>query len=166
MKKSPVSRKLALAVAGASAVIALSGSAVYAVSSAVANSSAIIHGCVGKTARNGTRDLLIRETGRSCPKGTTALNWNQQGPAGSSTAGPQGLDVIEVTAVNRAGTGATATCPKSHPYVIGGGGSVGGGPSLATSEPIVQPGEPGSWAVGASSGSTHDTADAYALCAR
>src|ERR1022692_3498046 len=97
MKKTPVSKKLVLAAAGAGVVIALSGGAAFAVSSAVATSSAVIHGCASKAAHNGTRVFVVLESGHACPAGTTPLSWNQQGPAGPSTAGSAGLDIVEVT---------------------------------------------------------------------
>jgi hypothetical protein len=164
MKKTPVSRRLVLAAAGAGVVIALSSGAAYAVSSAVANSNAVIHGCLSKAARNGTRVLVIRQASHSCPKGTTALSWNQRGPAGPATAGPQGLDVTEVTVTTHTGN-ATATCPTSHPYVTGGGGQTVGG-RLVSSEPVVQAGHPGAWAVTAQGPPAPSEMIAYALCAK
>jgi len=97
------------------------------------------------------------------------------GPAGPSTAGSAGLDVTFV--LSGPGTGsATASCPASHPYIVGGGGnafvSVIGGTrntSLAYSVPLIpgqneNPGTAQGWQVIAVSST--DTVHADALCAK
>ena len=57
----------------------------------------MIHGCWTNTAINGTHVFVLQDAGTTCPKGTTAIIWNQQGPAGpagatgpAGPAGPQG----------------------------------------------------------------------------
>jgi Divergent InlB B-repeat domain/Collagen triple helix repeat (20 copies) len=52
------------------------------------DSSGIIHGCWTNAAINGSHVFVLQDAGTTCPKGTTAISWNQQGPAGP--AGPPG----------------------------------------------------------------------------
>ena len=88
-------RKPALAGAAAGVVLVLGGGAAYAATSAV-NSNGIIYSCVSKAQPNGTHLLVVHDVGRSCPKGTTELNWNQRGLQGlkgpQGNPGPQGLE--------------------------------------------------------------------------
>jgi hypothetical protein len=51
----------------------------------------VIHGCWTNAAINGTHVFVLQDPGTNCPKGTTAISWNQQGPAGpAGPAGPPG----------------------------------------------------------------------------
>jgi hypothetical protein len=69
-------------------VVVAGTAAAYA---AVLDSNGVIHGCY-TTAANRNGDHLLFVTDNSCPAGSTALNWNQQGPKGApGPAGPQGL---------------------------------------------------------------------------
>jgi hypothetical protein len=53
--------------------------------------SGVIYGCYTTKAVNGTHALVLQDTGTTCPTGTTAIQWNQQGPKGDAGAnGPQG----------------------------------------------------------------------------
>jgi hypothetical protein len=45
----------------------------------------VIHGCYYPANSAGSHRIVLQNTGRSCPSGTTAIKWNQQGPQG-----PQG----------------------------------------------------------------------------
>lgn len=74
------------------AVFAALGGGAYAATGALTPSSSTIKGCVGK--RNGTLHVTH---GRKCPKGSSALLFNQKGPQGAAgaagaagTAGPAG----------------------------------------------------------------------------
>jgi hypothetical protein len=78
---------------------------------------------------------VLQDAGTRCPKGTTAIAWNQQGPAGPpgpATAGPGGLNVTTVTN-NNSGV-ASARCPSNEPYVIS-GEAVGSSGTLIASFP-------------------------------
>lgn len=111
--------------------------------------------------------------GPAGPTGDTGAT-GATGPAGPATAGSSGLDVTLV--ISTAGTGtASAFCPASHPFVVGGGGNafvsiVGGArnTAVAYSVPLI-PGVTGS---GSSQGwqvmavSSTDTVHADALCAK
>ena len=157
-------RKMALAAAGACVILVLSGGAAYAVSSSVVDSSGVIHGCVSNVGLNGTHLLVVRDTARSCPKRTTELDWNQQGPAGPSTAGPAGLDVIQVSVASASSLVEVATCPIDHPYLVGGGGSGGGWLSASQPETTGGSGSPNAWIVRGTNNLGPLEADA--LCAK
>ena len=78
-----------LAVTGICVVAAAGGGTAYAaVSSSIVDSSGVIHGCVSNADVRGTHVLLVHDTTRNCPRGTTELDWNQRGAAGP--AGPKG----------------------------------------------------------------------------
>ena len=110
-------------IAGATAlVLAAGGGAAYAASASIPDSSGVIHGCFKPTSNGSLSPLGVIDTalpGGMCPKGQTALSWNQtgpqgpagpvgptgatgldrrpSGPAGPSTAGPGGLNVTVAT---------------------------------------------------------------------
>ena len=69
------------------AVLASSiGGLAYAVAS-IPGPDGVIHGCY--STKNGA--LALIDPGATCPKDTTALNWNQTGPQGpAGPGGPQG----------------------------------------------------------------------------
>ena len=83
-----MNKRFGLAVAGlAVALVAGGGTALAAISGPI-DSSGVIHGCWTNAAINGTHVFVLQDAGTSCPKGTTAISWNQTGPAGP--AGPPG----------------------------------------------------------------------------
>ena len=51
---------------------------------------------------------MLQDEGTSCPRRTTAISWNQQGPAGP--AGTSGIDGGTVTFVNSANNQVVDTC--------------------------------------------------------
>jgi hypothetical protein len=119
--------------------------------------------------------IVLQDANANCPRGTTAISWNQTGPAGPagpagatgpagpSTAGPSGLDT---TIVSTTGQGsAFAHCPADHPIVLSGGASVGSGDSLDASVPdfIGEESANGSW-IGQDVQGTPITT--YAVCAK
>ena len=131
---------LALLAGGTAAGAAIAGGPV--------DGSGMIHGCYTNKAFNGSHVFVLQDAGTTCPNGTTAVEWNQQGqagppgpagpqgpagndgaqgpagpagPVGPSTAGPSGLDAIVVNAHTPAGgSEALASCPSDHPYLLGG----------------------------------------------
>jgi hypothetical protein len=56
--------------------------------------SGLISGCVSNQSVNNVHALVVIDSSATCPSGTTALSWNQQGPVGPQgqvgPAGPQG----------------------------------------------------------------------------
>jgi hypothetical protein len=97
------------------------------------DSNGIIHGCVSNAAINGTHALVVQDTGSPCPKGTTELDWRQQGPAGpqgpqgppgtftGSLTSPDGLYSLNVTdaGITLTGPGATVTISTAGVAVQG-----------------------------------------------
>ena len=79
-------------IAGATAlVLAAGGGAAYAASASIPDSSGVIHGCFKPTSNGSVSPFGVVDTalpGGMCPKGQTALSWNQTGPQGP--AGPVG----------------------------------------------------------------------------
>src|SRR5579859_3992330 len=90
-----IGRKVIIAGSVALALMTGASAATAAVmTSGPVDSSGVIHGCYSNTALNGSHVFVLQDAGTNCPKGTTAISWNQTGPAGPSTAGPSGLDVV------------------------------------------------------------------------
>jgi hypothetical protein len=79
-----ISGLVALALTGA-------GVAGAAIASSGPVSSGVISGCYTNQALNGSHVFVLQDAGTACPKGTTAISWNQTGPAGAAgPAGPAG----------------------------------------------------------------------------
>jgi hypothetical protein len=78
--------------AGAVLVLETGSTAAYAaLAGGPVDGSGVIHGCWTNTAINGTHVFVLQDAGTTCPKGTTAISWNQQGPTGAAgPAGPAG----------------------------------------------------------------------------
>jgi hypothetical protein len=82
-------------VAGAVTLVLATGSGIATAavisSPSPVDSSGVIHGCWSNAALNGSHVFALQNAGTSCPKGTTAISWNEQGPAGAKgPAGPAG----------------------------------------------------------------------------
>ena len=73
---------------GAAVALVAGGTAAYAVTTGPIDSSGVIHGCYYSANTGGSHKLVLQNVGTSCPSGTTAIKWNQKGPAGPP--GPQG----------------------------------------------------------------------------
>jgi hypothetical protein len=84
-------RKALITGAVSVALVAGGTAAGAAIASGPVDSSGVIHGCWTNAAINGTHVFVLQDAGTSCPKGTTAISWNQTGPAGPAGAtGPAG----------------------------------------------------------------------------
>jgi hypothetical protein len=72
------------------AVLALvaGGTAAAAAVAGPIDSAGVIHGCYYPATTSGSHKVVLQDTGTNCPSGTTAIKWNQKGPAGPT--GPQG----------------------------------------------------------------------------
>jgi hypothetical protein len=163
-----ITRKLVATVA-VPAALALSAAGAYAAtsSSSPIDSSGVIHGCYSAKASHGSHTITLQNAGTGCPRGTTAVTWNQKGetgPARATTAGPSGLDVI-ITAGGSQSDQAVVRCPSDHPYAVGGGGNATGsaGGSLTESAPLgAGNGFTGGWLVH----STKADVAVFAVCAK
>ena len=70
------------------ALTLLAGGVAYAVTTGPIDSSGVIHGCYYPATTGGSHKVVLQDVGKRCPTGTTAITWNQKGPAGPT--GPQG----------------------------------------------------------------------------
>ena len=114
----PRARTIFISTVSVCALLAAGTSAGAAIVGGPVDGSGVIHGCWTNTAVNGTHAFVLQDAGTACPKGTTAITWNQQGPAGP--AGPTG-------ATGPAGpAGAVgATGPQGPPGLKGDTGATG-----------------------------------------
>jgi hypothetical protein len=77
-------------ITGAAALVLLAGGTVVATATTPSpvDSSGVIHGCWTNAELNGSHVFVVQDAGTTCPKGTTAISWNQTGPQGAQ--GPAG----------------------------------------------------------------------------
>jgi len=74
-------------IAGVTALVLTAGASVATaavMSGGPVDSSGVVHGCYTNTAHKGSHVFVLQDAGTSCPKGATAVSWNEQGPAGTS----------------------------------------------------------------------------------
>jgi hypothetical protein len=112
-------------------LLAAATTAGAAIAGGPVDSSGVIHGCWTNAAVNGTHVIVLQDAGTSCPKGTTAISWNQQGSAGPvGPAGPAGL----VGAQGPKGdTGAQGPAgPKGDAGPAGPAGAAGAGAAVSS----------------------------------
>jgi hypothetical protein len=116
-----------IVITGAAALALVAGgtAAGAAIAASPVDGSGVIHGCYTSKAINGSHVIVLQDAGTACPSGTTAVTWNQQGPAGpAGPAGPQGPKGDTGATGPKGDTGATgATGP---PGPAGPAGAVGG----------------------------------------
>lgn len=156
--------KKTMIVAGTTTVLLAGGGAAFAAVAGPIDSSGVIYGCYTTASIRGSHALVLQDTGTSCPAGTTAIQWNQTGPAGpagpqgpAGPAGPSSLSGLSWAQVEAQGVGtADAVCPADHPYLVHGGGGTGT-PStqqgaIQASYPTLSPGpnvHPNGWVINA-----------------
>ena len=87
-------RRIVITVAAALALVAGGSAAGAAIAAGPVGSDGTIHGCWTNAAINGTHAFVLQDANSSCPKGTTAISWNDgHRPPGRRrlpAAGPQG----------------------------------------------------------------------------
>ena len=135
-----MNKRFGLAVAGlAVALVAGGGTALAAISGPI-DSSGVIHGCWTNAAINGTHVFVLQDAGTSCPKGTTAISWNQTGPAGpagppgpAGSAGPSGPAGLTGGTGPAGPSGPAGSAGPSGP--AGSAGSPGAGVTAASGAP-------------------------------
>ena len=64
-------------VPGAAVALVAGGTAAGAAIAGPVASSGVISGCYSNTAVNGSHALVLQDAGTACPKGWTAISWNQ-----------------------------------------------------------------------------------------
>jgi Collagen triple helix repeat (20 copies) len=125
-------------ITGAAALALVAGgtAAIAAIASGPVDSSGVIHGCWTNAAVNGTHVFVLQDAGTTCPKGTTAISWNQAGPAGP--AGPTGA------------TGGTGPAGPAGPIgPTGAAGAVGAPGPTGPAGPVGPVGNTGPPGIGA-----------------
>jgi hypothetical protein len=128
-------------IAGATlaGALAMGGNAAYAAvaSSGPVSSTGVVTACYTNAEVNGSHVVVLQDAGTTCPKGTTAVSWNQTGPAGA--AGPGG----PAGPVGAAGaTGATGPTGPTGP--IGPTGATGAAGAPGATGPAGPAGPAGS----------------------
>jgi len=105
------------------ALTLLAGGVAYAVTTGPIDSSGVIHGCYYPATTGGSHKVVLQNVGKSCPTGTTAITWNQKGPAGPQ--GPAGPSAAYAKVVNGpvaapvgSSTVASLDIPVAGDYVI------------------------------------------------
>jgi len=132
--------KRAVLVAGLASVLLVGGGAAGAAIASGPVTSGVVHACyVTRATATGGHALVLQNAGTRCPRRTTALTWNQRGPAGPKGAtgargpiGPPGPGLLAWAYVNANGTVATSS------------GNV----------TVANPG-PGSYCIGVTGGAAH-----------
>ena len=155
-----MNKRTGLVIGGVAAAVVLVGGAATALAASPSpeNASGVITGCYTTSEVNGTHALVLQDAGTSCPRGTTALSWNQTGLAGQNgtngsngTAGTDGTDGTNGTngsdVVTSAGVPASACNPgdtdvdlatgEVYSCVAGGGstGTAGSGAGAGKASP-------------------------------
>jgi hypothetical protein len=113
-----------LAIGGAIVLAVGGGTAYAAIAGGPVDSSGVVHGCYTNRALNGSHVFVLQDAGTTCPKGTTAISWNQAGATGP--AGPAG-PIGPAGATGATGlTGATgAAGPQGPTGLTGATGAAG-----------------------------------------
>ena len=107
---------LALVAAGTAAGAAITGPI---------DGNKVIYGCFTTKAINGSHALVLQDVGTTCPSGTTAINWNEQGSQGpAGPAGPTG------PAGPKGDPGANGTSVTSQSLPVGDPNCANGGSSF------------------------------------
>jgi hypothetical protein len=79
-----LNKRIVLTAAALAGALVLGGGVALAATSGPESSAGVITGCYTNAAVNGSHALFVQNAGTSCPKGTSAISWNEQGPAGQN----------------------------------------------------------------------------------
>jgi hypothetical protein len=124
----------ALVIAGAVTLLLGGGTVVFATVVGSPISGGVIYGCYKTAAINGSHALVLQDAGKSCPRGDTAITWNQKGAAGPQGAtgpqGPQGQTGATGPQGPQGPTGAPGTGATVTPVSPGNANCANGGASV------------------------------------
>jgi hypothetical protein len=91
-ERDMITTKSKFVIVGAATLVLGAGTGIAAAairtSPSPVDSSGTIHGCWANRAVNGSHVLVLQDGGTRCPKGTTAISWNEEGRPGPP--GPSG----------------------------------------------------------------------------
>jgi hypothetical protein len=96
-----------LAAGGLAAALVAGGGTALAASTSPISGTGVITGCYTNAAVNGSHAVVLQNGGTSCPQGTSAITWDQTGPAGPT--GPAGATGATGAAGSAGATGAQGT---------------------------------------------------------
>jgi hypothetical protein len=114
-------------------LVAGGGTALAAVASSGPVSGGVVSGCYTNGAVNGSHALVLQDAYTSCPKGTTAVSWNEQGPPGATgPAGATGATGAAGAAGPPGAAGTTGAAGPAGASVLTSSGSPGAGSSCTT----------------------------------
>ena len=112
-----ITRRFGIITGIAALALTGAGMAGAAIAGGPVDSSGVIHGCYTAKAVNGSHVFVLQDAATSCPTGTTAITWNQQGPEGPAgpqgAAGPQGP--VGVSGYQIESCELTANQPQANP---------------------------------------------------
>jgi hypothetical protein len=121
---------MGLMAAGLAATLVAGGGTALAATAGPVSGSGVITGCYTTAGLNGSHALVLQDAGANCPKGTSAVTWNEQGPAGpAGGTGPAGA--TGATGPQGPAGPAGATGPQGPPGTSGTNGT--NGTSIVTS---------------------------------
>jgi hypothetical protein len=99
-----MNKRIGLMAAGLAGALVLAGGAAFGAVSSIPDSAGVIHGCYDSGGNVKVIDTSVTTT---CPKGYSALNWNQTGPAGQQ--GPKGISGSSIVTSQGAPSGSCTT---------------------------------------------------------
>jgi collagen type VII alpha len=89
-----MNKRMGLLTAGLAVVLVAGGGTALAATTGPVSGTGVITGCYTNAEVNGSHALVLQDGGSTCPKGTSAVTWNEQGPAG-----PTGASIVTSPAV-------------------------------------------------------------------
>jgi hypothetical protein len=117
-----------LIVLAAAGLLAGGGGVAFATvaASSPVDGNNVIHGCYTNAAISGSHVFVLQNAGTSCPSGTTAVSWNEQGspgtPGANGTDGTNGTNGVSPTVA--AFTGSEGSCTNGGDAITDANGDV------------------------------------------
>lgn len=125
-------RNIIISIGAGLALVAGGSAAGAAITASPVSGSGVINGCYTTQAVNGTHVFVLQDAGTACPKGTTAISWNQTGPQG-----PQGLQGPAGTAGANGANGTNGTSVISTALSPGNANCPDGGAAFTSASPTT-----------------------------
>src|SRR3954454_10552831 len=85
-RREIVMRRSRLVIGTAAGLLLAGGGTAVGAVLAPVDSAGVVHGCWTNGAINGSHAFVMQDAGTPCPRGTTAIQWNQTGPQGPAGA--------------------------------------------------------------------------------
>ena len=120
-----MNKRMAVMTMGVAVAVLAGGGAAMAAATASGpvDSSGVVHGCYTNAEVNGSHVIVLQDAGASCPKGTTAVSWNEQGQTGATgPAGPAGPAGSQGPAGQDGAVGPAGPAGPAGPSTAGPGG--------------------------------------------